>query len=129
MITGGEPTLHPELPSFVADIKQMGYAVKLDTNGSHPEVVAHLINTSSIDYCAMDIKAPLNKYPLLCGVSVDTETIMRTIAVIHSSGLPHHFRTTLYPPMLSEEDMSAVKRMVPKKAHHLFQPYLKPGNN
>lgn len=126
VITGGEPTLQDELPSFIRDIKEMGYSVKLDTNGSNPQVVAQLIEESLIDYCAMDIKAPMEKYALLSGVSVDTDSIMRTIRTIHSSGLPCQFRTTVYPRMLSDKDVQAVKTMMHAYGNHLFQPYREP---
>ena len=124
VITGGEPTVQDELIFFIARIKKIGYAVKLDTNGSHPDVVAQLISKSLIDYCAMDIKAPSKKYALLCGVHVDTDRIMDTIRIIHSSGVPHHFRTTVYPPMLSDKDIREVKKtMVPENGTYVIQPY------
>ena len=113
VITGGEPTLHPDLPNFAARVKEMGIAVKLDTNGSRPDDIAVLLENSLVDYIAMDIKAPLNKYAVLSGCPVDTDAICRSINMIASGKVRHHFRTTYYRPLLSPDDLKALKRLVP----------------
>ena len=105
-----------------------GYEVKLDTNGSRPEVVEDLIKASLVDYIAMDIKAPLNKYSLLCGVFVDTDAITQSIHTIHSSGISHHFRTTVYPPMLSEKDLEDILLLVPETSEHRMQDFRDVGD-
>lgn len=129
VVTGGEPTLQTGLPSFLSGIKEMGFSVKLDTNGSHPEVVEELIGALLVDYIAMDIKAPLKKYAPLCGTSVDTTTILQSIKIIHSSGLPHHFRTTVYKPLLSENDLLELKKTIlPKEAEYRLQDYRDPDS-
>ena len=71
----------------------MGMAVKLDTNGSRTDVIADLLKQSLVDYIAMDIKAPLDKYDMLCGLPVDTDAIRQSINIIASGNVSHHFRT------------------------------------
>ena len=127
VITGGEPTLHPELQGFLQDLKAVGTAVKLDTNGSRPEVIAELLDKALVDYIAMDIKAPLEKYRRLCGVPVDTEAICRSMDIIYTSGVPHHFRTTYFRPLLISEDLDAIKNLLPPQARHLIQAFREPS--
>ncbi len=98
VISGGEPTLHPDLPDFIRAIKGMGFRVKLDTNGTNPEMILNLINSNLIDFIAMDIKTiPVQgMYSRIVGV--DDKDIVRlvreTINVIIDSGISHQFRTT-----------------------------------
>jgi pyruvate formate lyase activating enzyme len=126
VISGGEPTLHVGLPHFLADVKEMGMAVKLDTNGSRPDVIADLLKQSLVDYIAMDIKAPLDKYDMLCGLPVDTDAIRQSINIIASGNVSHHFRTTYYGPLLSQDDLSELKQLVPPQSAHLTQGYRHP---
>jgi len=121
VITGGEPTLQTGLPVFLEKVKAMGFAAKLDTNGSRPEVVSDLLAGGLVDYVAMDVKAPVDKYHLLCGVTVDTDAILRSIDLLTKSQVPHHFRTTYFKPLLSHEDMADLKRLVPPGARHVVQ--------
>ena len=99
VITGGEPTLQDDLPKFLQELKRMEFSVKLDTNGSRPEVVTALLADGLVDYIAMDIKAPLEKYALLCGRSVDTNAINRSISIVASGGVPFPFPDDLLPPL------------------------------
>jgi pyruvate formate lyase activating enzyme len=121
VVTGGEPTLQAGLQDFLQEIKKMGFAVKLDTNGSRPETITGLLECGLIDYIAMDVKAPLDKYHLLCGLPMDTGAICRSIDIIAASGVPHHFRTTFFRPLLSENDLAALKKLLPTHAKHLTQ--------
>jgi pyruvate formate lyase activating enzyme len=118
VITGGEPTLQADLAAFLYEVKALGLTVKLDTNGSRPDVVAGLLSDSLVDYVAMDVKAPMEKYPLLCGFPVDKGAIRRSMDLIAKSGVPHHFRTTFFEALLSETDIDAIKALLP--AHSLF---------
>jgi len=104
VITGGEPTLHPDLPSFIKTIKGMGYLVKLDTNGTNPEMVKELIKDKLIDYIAMDLKAPLDKYEETVGVKLDCDNIKKSVKIIMTNDLPFKFRTTVVPGLLVKED-------------------------
>ncbi len=123
VMSGGEPTLQEDLPRFLATVKGLGYRVKLDTNGSRPDVLAQLFAQDLVDYVAMDIKAPLAKYNRLSGVAVDTSAIEESIALITWSKLPHHFRTTAVGPLLSDSDMHAIAAMTPKDSELVVQPF------
>jgi pyruvate formate lyase activating enzyme len=127
VMTGGEPTLQPDLPDFFRKIKKMGFAVKLDTNGSRPDIISGLLEDALIDYIAMDVKAPLEKYHLLCGLPVDTGAICQSIAIVSASKAPHYFRTTLFPPQLTENDLAAVKTLLPPHAQHVTQAFREPS--
>lgn len=98
VISGGEPTMHPDLPDFIQAIKGMGFRVKLDTNGTNPEMVLHLIKSNLIDFVAMDIKAlPIQgEFSRIIGVDdKNVVTLVReTINIIIDSGISHQFRTT-----------------------------------
>ncbi len=119
VISGGEPAMQKDLPAFAARIKLLGFKVKIDTNGLYPEVLEQLIQSGAVDYIAMDIKAPWKKYSMLCGARVNTSHVQTSMDCIVRSGLPHHFQTTWYKPMLSKEDMEEIRAMVPP-----FSPYL-----
>lgn len=103
-ISGGEPTLHKDLPAFIKKIKHLGYLVKLDTNGSRPDMIKKLLKEKLLDYIAMDIKAPLEKYKKLTGFG-ETEKITETTHLIISSSVEHEFRTTLLPDLHTKEDI------------------------
>lgn len=121
VITGGEPTLQDDLSEFLQELKRMGFSVKLDTNGSRPDVVAALLVDRLVDYIAMDIKAPLEKYTLLCGRLVDTNAICRSINIIAGGGVPFHFRTTLFRPLLIESDLESLRMILPSNVKHVIQ--------
>jgi len=110
VITGGEPTLHSDLEDFIKQIRSYGYSVKLDTNGLHPEVIRKLISEKLIDFIAMDIKAPLTTYNLVCGTKINTEKIRSSVWIIKNSDIQHEFRTTLVPGL---HTINEVKHMVP----------------
>jgi len=122
-ITGGEPTLQPDIVDFVRKIKGLGFAVKLDTNGSRPDVLAQLFEEGLIDYVAMDIKAPLEKYDQLCAVKVDTEKIKESIRLILESGLDHQFRTTMVKSFLKEEDLIDISTLIQNSPHYMLQEF------
>ncbi len=113
VITGGEPTMQPDLEDFISKIKDIGYLVKLDTNGTNPEVVRNLVEKRLVDFIAMDIKAPYEKYSQVCGVEVDTEKIKRTREIIEKSGVKYEFRTTYYKTALNDEDIKNIEQTVP----------------
>jgi len=112
VITGGEPTLHADLPSFIKKIKKIGYLVKLDTNGTNPIMLEHLIKNKLVDYLAMDFKAPLEKYSQTVGVSVDCKNIQKSVKLIMNSGLPYEFRTTVVPGLLDKVDFKKMGELI-----------------
>jgi pyruvate formate lyase activating enzyme len=96
-ITGGEPCLHKNLPSFISKLKNLGLAIKIDTNGSYPEVLAELIDYGLVDYIALDIKASPELYSEVTGVNINIKNIEESIKIISESGIKHEFRTTVAP--------------------------------
>jgi len=112
VITGGEPTMQDDLPDFIAKIKKLGYLVKLDTNGTNPKMIKKLIDKKLIDYIAMDIKAPKDKYNKIVGVPVDFNKIKKSVKIIIESGLPHEFRTTMVPGLLDKDDIVAIAKTI-----------------
>jgi pyruvate formate lyase activating enzyme len=110
VVSGGEPTLSPALPELLGRLRAAGFAVKLDTNGSHPDVLARLISRSLVQAVDMDVKAPLEPavYAALAGVPVKLGLIRASLDLIRLSGLPHRFRTTYVPGLL---DPAAVRRL------------------
>ncbi|MBN1923880.1 MAG: anaerobic ribonucleoside-triphosphate reductase activating protein [Nanoarchaeota archaeon] len=105
VITGGEPTLHQDLPLFIKKIKERGLLVKLDTNGSNPEMIKELTDSKIVDYLAMDVKAPLEKYESVTQIKVKTEDLKKSIQLIKESGIDYEFRTTILPSLLNEKDL------------------------
>lgn len=112
VITGGEPTLHPDLPSFIRKIRKIGYDVKLDTNGTNPVMLKELIDKKLVDYIAMDLKAPLEKYQETVGVSIICKELKKSVKMIIKSGLPHEFRTTVVPGLLVKEDFKTMGELI-----------------
>ncbi len=112
VITGGEPTLHPDLPSFIKKIKKIGYLVKLDTNGTNPEMLKELIDAKLIDYIAMDLKSSLDKYEKTVGVKINYNNLKKSVKIIMSCGLPYEFRTTVVPGLLVKEDIEQMGEFI-----------------
>ncbi len=112
VITGGEPALQPDLKDVIRRIKDMGFLVKLDTNGSRPDVLREILAQGLVDFVAMDIKAPLADYNRTTGVAADTGCVQDSIALIRSSKVAHLFRTTAVKGFLGAQDMPAVKALL-----------------
>jgi len=123
VITGGEPTLHKDLPEFIKKIKNLNYLVKLDTNGTHPVMLKKLIKQKLIDYIAMDIKAPLSKYVKVVNVKVDNKKIRSSINLIMNSGLAYEFRSTILPSLHSEEDIATMAKLVKGADKYFLQKF------
>ena len=112
VISGGEPTLQIDLIEFIKKIKDFNYKIKLDTNGTNFEVVKKIIDEKLIDYIAMDIKAPIEKYKDVVSVKVDTNIILKTIEFIKNSNINYEFRTTVVKEQLSIEDLNGIGRII-----------------
>ena len=123
VISGGEPTLQTDLEEFMKEVRCLGYQIKLDTNGSQPKVIDSILRQKLVDYVAMDIKAPLDKYPLLSGVRNFSEIVRESMALIVNSRTPHHFRTTYYKKFLSEEDLEEIKKTLHDSSRYVVQAY------
>jgi pyruvate formate lyase activating enzyme len=111
VVTGGEPTLHPDLGDFLRAVQELGFDVKLDTNGYRPAVLERLLAAGLVDAVAMDVKAPPAAYPQLAGVPhLDVDRIARSVALLRESGVPCEFRTTVVPPLLDADAIEALAR-------------------
>ena len=124
VISGGEPTIQEDLKAFIGYVKDLGFEVKLDTNGSRPDVLRSLFDTHWLDYVAMDVKAPPFLYPRLTGVTPSLAAIAESIRLIAASGVPHQFRTTHVPSLLGDEDLDSIRAMLPPDATHCVQPFV-----
>lgn len=125
VISGGEPTMHEDLPHFIKRIKQLGFLVKLDTNGTNPEMVRELLAGELLDFIAMDIKASIARYQEVVARPIDTDAIQQTIALIKASGIDHEFRTTLVKSQVSPADLIEIGQLVqgsPRYALQRFRP-------
>lgn len=119
VITGGEPCLQKDLPEFIKQVKELGFAVKLDTNGSFPEMLEKVL--PDLDYVAMDIKAPLEKYSQIVNVDVDTLKILKSIEVLKNGGVDYEFRTTVVKSQLSFEDFEKIGQLIQGAPRYYLQ--------
>lgn len=119
VITGGEPCLQKDLPEFIKQVKELGFAVKLDTNGSFPEMLEKVL--PELDYVAMDIKAPLEKYSQIVNVDVDTSKILKSIEVLKNGGVDYEFRTTVVKSQLSFEDFEKIGQLIQGAPRYYLQ--------
>lgn len=123
VITGGEPTIQKDLLEFMLKMKEMGLLVKLDTNGWRPAIVEQAINQRLVDYIAMDIKAPWNKYEQVIKIPAATivRQCMQTMRLIQESGIPHEFRTTVFPKVHTEDDIVEIASYLPSGTRYGIQ--------
>lgn len=101
VVTGGEPTLQPDLAAFLERVRSLGFSVKLDTNGTRPDVLEDILGRGLADFVAVDLKAPWSRYREACGTEVDIDALRRSIDLLRSSGVDHQLRTTdwaAFPP-------------------------------
>jgi pyruvate formate lyase activating enzyme len=122
-ITGGEPTIQKDLLDFMRKIKKMGYAVKLDTNGTRPDVVRKAIKEGLVDFIAMDIKNHLGKYDKTTGSKADKERIKLSVELIKNSGVKYEFRTTVVPGLHVEEDFKKIAKWLKGAKSYWLQRY------
>jgi len=112
VITGGEPTLHLDLFDFCREIKALGYAIKLDTNGSRPKVVQKLISSQLIDYIAMDVKTAFARYMPVLTKMVSLDDLGESVRAIISSGIDHEFRTTCVKTIVDSQAVTEISRTI-----------------
>jgi len=112
VISGGEPTLNEDLPTLLENIKRLDYPVKLDTNGTRPRMIKHLIDEELIDYIAMDIKGDPFDYPSFIARNYDPHSVLSSIEIIRNSGLPYEFRTTCVKPIVNERSIINILRSI-----------------
>jgi pyruvate formate lyase activating enzyme len=113
VVTGGEPALQPDLGDFLRAVRDLDYAVKLDTNGYRPDVLGQLLDARLLDYVAMDIKAPVEKYPRLAGVpDLDISKIEASIELLCRADVSCEFRTTIVPRLLDDDDIEGIAKWI-----------------
>ncbi|MBR1408817.1 MAG: anaerobic ribonucleoside-triphosphate reductase activating protein [Clostridia bacterium] len=123
-VTGGEPCLRSDLPRFLERIRRMGYSVKLDTNGTSPDVVDALITDGLVSYVAMDIKNSPEKYAMTAGVpAVDLDAINRSIALLMRGRVDYEFRTTVIDELHEAADFHAIGRWIAGAPRYFLQPF------
>lgn len=107
VVTGGEPTVHPDLPDFLSELKSMGLETKLDTNGVHPRMIERVTQEGLVDFFAMDLKHIWSRYEDVIGPSARaaTKNCIETMTIIRASGVACEFRTTVYPYLHTEDDL------------------------
>lgn len=124
-ITGGEPTLSPDLEALVSDIKKLGFLVKLDTNGYRPSVIRNLCQKNLLDYIAMDIKSSPENYGTVTGIpDIRLSPIMESVEFIKTCGIPYEFRTTTVKGLMGAEDFSAIGQWLHGAEHYFIQNYV-----
>jgi pyruvate formate lyase activating enzyme len=125
-LTGGEPTIHRELPAFLERLKSIGSLVKLDTNGSHPKRLGHVLGRKLVDYVAMDVKAPLRRYPETVGIRITPGELLDSTQLIRRSGIDYEFRTTVAPGIVDGDDLEEIAKMLTGSKRYVLQGF-KPG--
>ncbi len=127
-ITGGEPLLQPDIAEFIKEIKSMGYAVKLDTNGSLPQKLKVLLDEKLLDYVAMDIKNSPDDYEKAAGCHVDFEKIAESMVLLRESGTPYEFRTTVVKGIHTEESLKGIAAILKPADKWFLQQYVDSGD-
>ena len=127
-ITGGEPLLQPDIVEFISTIKNMGYAVKLDTNGAFPDRLKELIDASLLDYVAMDIKNSKEKYAQTCGIDIDISIIEKSVEILKEGKVPYEFRTTLVRELHTEEDILSMANWLSGTRYWYLQSFVDSGD-
>lgn len=123
VITGGEPTIYPDITNFIKKIKKMGFLVKLDTNGTNSEIVKKLLKEKLLDYIAMDIKGPLNKYNQITGKNININDIKESVEIIKKSKIDYEFRTTVVPTLLDKNDFQKIGEWLKGSKNYYFQQF------
>jgi pyruvate formate lyase activating enzyme len=124
VITGGEPTIHDDLPRVMREIKDRGFLVKLDSNGTHPAMLRDAIRDGIVDFIAMDIKSPLSAYGATIARPVDTDAIRESIDLIMHSPVDYEFRTTVVKGLLSPENIEQIGREIRGAKTYVLQKFI-----
>ncbi len=124
-ITGGEPLLRKDLPDLLREIKKLGFSIKLDTNGFHPETLKAILDKKLIDYVAMDIKNSPEKYAQTCGLeNVDISKVQQSIELIKNSSIMYEFRTTVVNELHDESSFEGISAMIAGASQYFLQAFV-----
>ena len=126
-VTGGEPLLHGELPAFMGRVRELGFAVKLDTNGSFPDRLQEILSAGLADYVAMDIKNAPAKYAETAGLTTALPLVERSVEILKGSGIPYEFRTTVTGNLHEPEDFTAIGKWICGTERYFLQAFLDSG--
>lgn len=121
VITGGEPTIQADLPEYCARAKDMGFSVKLDTNGTVPSMLKRLLKDELIDYIAMDVKSDLSQYRQLFREKIDVNAILESIDIVMSADKPYEFRTTCVSPFVTNENIADIAMLIKGAERYFLQ--------
>lgn len=127
-ITGGEPLLHADIDGFIRRIRELGFAVKLDTNGAFPDRLNALLSEGLVDYVAMDIKNSPEKYERTAGASGILPAVQKSAALLMENRVPYEFRTTLVDELHEPEDFEAIGKWLKGTEHYFIQSFVDSGN-
>ena len=127
-ITGGEPTLYPDLPDLLRRIRLLGYEIKLDTNGSNPSMLRAILAEGLADYVAMDIKNSPGRYTETCGGVDVLDSVRESAALLMAGGTDYEFRTTLSHPLHTVEDMAAIGQWLRGAKRYYLQQFVDSGD-
>ncbi|MTI67250.1 MAG: anaerobic ribonucleoside-triphosphate reductase activating protein [Firmicutes bacterium] len=120
-LSGGEATLHKDIYDFLIKVKRLDYLTKLDTNGTNPKLIKKLLDNNLLDYIAMDIKAPFNKYKKIVNIDVDIKNIKESIEIIKNSNIDYEFRTTICKELLTKEDILNISTFLKGSKRYTIQ--------
>lgn len=123
VISGGEPTIYSDLPDFIRRVRELGYKVKLDTNGTNPDMLISLVESGLVDYVAMDIKNSPDAYESTAGVRVDIEAVKRSVDFLLSERVEYEFRTTLVKQLHTHENMRKIGEWIKGAKRYFLQSY------
>lgn len=126
-VSGGEPTLQPDLPAFLRKIRALGYAVKLDTNGSQPRMLKALMSEGLIDYAAMDLKSSPEEYARACGLPVDWHAVQESIDLLMQGSIDYEFRTTVVAELHSEQIIARAAERIAGAKRYFLQAFVDSG--
>lgn len=128
-ITGGEPLLHNDIDDFIRKVRELGFLVKLDTNGTFPERLKRLLDEDLLDYVAMDIKNSVEKYPMTVGVpDFDISPVLSSVELLKNCSIPYEFRTTLIKGFHTDDDIRSIGKLVQGAQRHFLQNFEDTGN-
>lgn len=121
VISGGEPTIHKDLPEFIKKLKGFGFFIKLDTNGTNPEMLKNLIENNLLDYVAMDIKNSFKRYEKVTVLKISIENIKKSMEILRKNNVNYEFRTTICKELTKIEDIEKIASMIKKDEKFYLQ--------